>query len=113
MADTMIVTIHVQPDGIPGNQTATVIPSEYFLSPVFPNPFNPLATVRFGLPASGRVQLELIGLNGELKKRVLDGTLNAGGHSVTVDGTDLPSGTYLIRLSSNGWSAVRKCVLLK
>jgi len=109
----MIVTIRVQPSGITENQNGAAIPADYSLSAVFPNPFNPLATIRFELPVSGRVQLDLIGLNGELKKRVLGGTLDAGWHSVTVDGTDIPSGTYLIRLSAGGMSAVRKCVLLK
>ncbi|MDM7924935.1 MAG: T9SS type A sorting domain-containing protein [bacterium] len=113
MADTMIVSIHVQPDGIDANQDGTTLPSEYSLSAVFPNPFNTMTTVRFALPVSGNVRLELIGLNGELKKRVIEETFNAGRHSVTLDGADLPSGTYLIRLTTDGWSAVRKCVLLK
>jgi hypothetical protein len=111
--DTLTVRIQIVTAGFSEDAAVQSVPRDFFLSPNFPNPFNPTTTIRFGLPASGKVQLELIGLKGELKKRMLDGTLNAGWHSVTVNGTDLPSGTYLIRLSAGGRSAVRKCVLLK
>lgn len=112
-ADTLTVRIHIVPTVVTDKPAGSLIPVEYSLSPNFPNPFNPTTTVRFALPVPGKVRLDLIGLNGELKKRVIEGTLNAGSHSATVDGADLPSGTYLIRLTTDGWSAVRKCVLLK
>lgn len=112
-ADTLNVYIHIVPSGIPEGPVGAATPTDYSLSPNYPNPFNPTSRVRFSLPVSGWVEIDLIGLNGETRKNILRGTLGPGWHSATVDGADLPSGTYLIRLTTDKWSAVRKCVLLK
>jgi len=37
----------------------------------------------------------------------------AGTHQITFDGSDLPSGIYLARLTAGDWSAVQKLVLMK
>ncbi len=69
-----------------------------------PNPFNPRTTIHFDLPQDLPVRLAVYGLDGTLVKVLAEGTLAAGAHAATWDGTAadgraVPSGVYLVRLS--------------
>ncbi|RJP75808.1 MAG: T9SS C-terminal target domain-containing protein [Candidatus Zixiibacteriota bacterium] len=88
-------------------------PSSFILS-VSPNPFNPVAVIRFELPAAGYVRLEVFDVCGRPQGSPLrEGWQTAGTHEVRFDGTGLPSGVYLVRLEAGGASQVQKMVLLK
>lgn len=68
-----------------------------------PNPFNPLTTLRFDLPAGGRVRLGVYDVAGRLIRTLLDADLPTGSHQAFWDGTDsagrgMPSGSYCARL---------------
>jgi hypothetical protein len=90
------------------------IPDSYQLYQNYPNPFNPSTEIRFSLPRSGRVELTLFDLLGQKVSSLLDGEYAAGTYSVSVDGSDLSSGMYLYRLTTeDGYSAVRRMVLMK
>jgi hypothetical protein len=70
-----------------------------------PNPFNPRTTVRFTTPQAGPVSLDAHDLRGRLVRHLVDDVLAAGSHEIAWDGRDdagrpLPSGTYLLRLST-------------
>ena len=72
-----------------------------------PNPFNPRTTVRFSLPASGRVLLDLHDAAGRLVAVLADAAFEAGEHGVTWDGRDrqgraVASGSYFARLRAGG-----------
>lgn len=65
-----------------------------------PNPFTASATVRLSLPAGARhnVLLELYDATGRKLRTILDGTLSPGDHVVPIDGDDLATGAYVIRM---------------
>ena len=74
---------------------------------VAPNPFHATTTLRFALDTTREVRLEIFGLAGRLKRRLLDGVLPAGHQSVSWNGVDgygrpVPPGLYLARLSCDG-----------
>jgi hypothetical protein len=73
----------------------------------YPNPFNPLTTLRFDYPAGGRVRLEVYDVAGRLIRTLLDADLPAGSHRAVWDGKDergmgVASGSYFARLSVDG-----------
>jgi len=83
-----------------------------------PNPFNPRTEVRFTTPKSGAVSVAAYDLRGRMVRRLVDGALAAGVHAVEWDGRDdaghaLPSGTYLLRLSSEQELSTTKVMLLE
>ena len=88
-------------------------PGRISLTNPWPNPFNPVTTVAYRLPAAGLVRLRLYDSAGRLVREVVDGVLPAGEHVARVDGTALASGLYFLRLEALGQQAVRKCLLLK
>ena len=90
-----------------------VVPSTYELSQNYPNPFNPVTEIKYNLPAASRVVLNVYNIIGQQVASLVNGTIEAGYHSVTFDGSDLPSGTYIYRLQTNNFLQTKKMVLLK
>lgn len=79
----------------------------------YPDPFNPMTTITYQLPASGTVRLELFDLLGRKVRTLTDEYQRAGRYSVQVDASGLASGTYYYRLASAGRTATRRMVLMK
>ena len=90
------------------------VPGGARLDGIYPNPFNPAATIRFTLPEPQRVTLSIHALNGQLVATLLSGPGSAGSHSVRWDASGRGSGVYLCRLEAEGGvSRVRKMVLVR
>jgi hypothetical protein len=79
----------------------------------FPNPFNPETTVRFVLPENGMVNLSVYNIRGEKVAQLVQGSLEAGEHSVTWNAAHLTSGVYLFRLEAGTVTSVKKVVFAK
>jgi hypothetical protein len=83
-----------------------------------PNPFNPTTEIRYQLPATCRVRLEVFNILGQKVADLVDAVQAAGLHTTVWDGRDgndrlLASGVYLYRLQTESASLVRKMVLLQ
>ena len=89
------------------------LPSSPILGDAYPNPFNPVTTIPFTLPQAGHFTLQAYNLRGQLVQSIADTDFPAGEHRVTLDGSALASGVYLIRLSGEGVAETRKALLLK
>ena len=94
------------------------IPASAYLRQNAPNPFNPSTVISFGLAESGPVTLAIYDLTGRRIAGLIDEELAVGTHSVAWDGrTDaglvVPSGVYLYRLRSEGFTASRRMLLIK
>ncbi len=93
------------------SQTA-FIPSSPALV-VSPNPFNPTTAISFKLQAPSHIRLAIWDTAGRLVTTLVGGWQEAGAHDVTFDGSNLPSGVYLYRLTAGQNTASGKMVLLK
>ncbi len=77
------------------------------LHPNAPNPFNPVTTLRFDVPAAGRVRLAVYDARGKRVRGLVDSVLSPGSHEAVWDGRDdagraLASGSYSARLEAGG-----------
>jgi len=95
-----------------------VLPQSLHLFANYPNPFNASTTIRFELPSSRMVALEIYGLLGQKLRILVNEKRSAGQHQVLWDGRDdagnsLPSGVYLCRLSAGEFVATKRMVLLR
>jgi hypothetical protein len=88
-------------------------PAFYDLDQNFPNPFNPVTTIKFALPRSAKVKLAVYNLRGELVRTLVEGELPAGFHARTFDTAGLASGIYLYQLQAGDFTVTRKMVLAK
>jgi FlgD Ig-like domain len=83
-----------------------------------PNPFNPLTSIHFVLPTSGRVTLQVFDSAGRHVRTLVNDALPEGSHQAVWDGRDdeghrVASGIYLYRLDAGAFQQSRKMVLLK
>ncbi len=109
--------------GEPFEETAdsgTDIPAEFSLLGTFPNPFNPTTVIRFNLPVASKVQLDVFDVSGRrvggdlsLRGLVPTRVYSPGTHEITFDGSGLPSGVYIYRLTAGEYTASGKMVLMK
>ena len=93
-------------------------PTRFTMHRSYPNPFNPMTTVKFELPKPGHAKLTVYDLSGRLVRTLVDENLPASVHQRQWDGTDdhgrrVASGTYYFRLVSDGHTAVQKAMLVK
>jgi DNA-binding beta-propeller fold protein YncE len=84
----------------------------------FPNPFNPVTTIPFTLPAQQFVSLTIYGVDGRKIVNLVDRIADKGYNACRWQGTDshgipVSSGVYFYRLKAGGKTLTKKMVLLK
>lgn len=103
----MTGTTAVDPEG------AFASPLAFSLFPVYPNPFNSMATVTFALPASGQARVSLFDLFGREISILYNQSASAGQYSFHWNAGEMPSGIYWLRLESGISMMTQKIVILK
>ncbi len=83
------------------------------LEAAYPNPFNPLTTIRYTLAADGPVRLAIYDVLGREVAVLTEGTQNAGTHEAVFNATQVPSGLYLYRLEIAGKQLSRTMLIAK
>ena len=105
------------PDGLPTGVEKDIVsenvPTEFTLSQNYPNPFNPTTVINFRIPKMSNVELSVYNILGQKVSTLLKKELPAGSYKYSFDGSNLTSGIYFYKLSSKGFSAVKKMMLLK
>ncbi|MCD4846646.1 MAG: T9SS type A sorting domain-containing protein, partial [Candidatus Aegiribacteria sp.] len=83
-----------------------------------PNPFAVSSVFTYTLASSGTASLDVYDVSGRIVRNLVSGEQLSGTHSVTwagdnSDGSPIPGGIYLLRLTSGGETAVRSCVVIR
>ncbi|MGD0339551.1 MAG: T9SS type A sorting domain-containing protein [Bacteroidota bacterium] len=90
------------------------IPGRYSLSQNYPNPFNPQTTISYSLPRASCVTLRIYDPTGrEIATLINNERKAAGNYEVSFDATELSSGVYFYRLSTENFTEVKSMVLIK
>ncbi len=96
------------------NEDEPGIPIEFVLSQNYPNPFNPSSTIRFGLPQSEEVTLQVFNTLGQqVATLVSNEKKEAGWHSVQFNAGSLASGMYIYRIKAGSFVQTKKMMLIK
>lgn len=105
--------------------TPSVAVDDHFGAPVrfalhanYPNPFNPVTTIGFDLPQTAAVTLTVYDILGREVRWLMNRSMGPGYHHVTWngrtnDGRDVPTGIYITRLETPGYTTSIKMLLLK
>ncbi len=93
-------------------------PSEFYLSPPYPNPFNPSTTFRYSVPQDCHVKLIIYDILGRKAAVIKDRIVGAGNYEVTWagrndNGTMLGSGVYLYRFTAGNYQKKGKMMLMR
>jgi hypothetical protein len=68
------------------------------ISPPYPNPFNPVTMIEYGIPERSDVLIEVYNIQGRLIEKMFHSDMEAGYHTYTWNGSNQSSGIYLIRM---------------
>ena len=90
-----------------------LIPEEFSIHSIYPNPFNPITNITYGIPEYTNVQIIVYDLSGKQVETLMNGFQTPGYHSVNWNADNLPSGVYLIRMDSGEFTQTQKVVLVK
>ncbi|UCH09787.1 MAG: T9SS type A sorting domain-containing protein [Fidelibacterota bacterium] len=110
-------SIHVyEPDVAIADESA--LPREFAIHPAYPNPFNPVTTLRYDLPQRAEVDLTIYDILGRQVMTLVQSEQAPGYKTVTWDGTDdrgqpVSSGVYLYRIMAGEFTQSSKMVLLR
>jgi len=95
-----------------------ITPKEFALLGNYPNPFNPVTTLRFDLDYRSKVNVSVYNILGNEVITLQNGELNAGRHSLQWNasnsyGQRVPSGLYLYKVVSDNRVLTGKMLLMK
>ena len=95
-----------------------VMPSNYFLSQNFPNPFNPVTTLKYDLLEDGLVNITIYDILGNVVNNLINANQSSGHKSVQWNATNnqgepVSAGVYLYKIQAGDFVDTKKMVLLK
>ncbi|NWG27843.1 MAG: T9SS type A sorting domain-containing protein [Ignavibacteriaceae bacterium] len=91
----------------------TVLPNQMELLQNFPNPFNPVTTIKYDIQKEGEVKIVVYDILGRTVKELVNEKKQPGRYEVQFDANNLASGVYLYRLSANEFIQTKKMILMK
>lgn len=108
-----IIDVLAAIQSVPTNVNSTEFPENYYLLNSYPNPFNPSTKIQFQIPVQSDVTISLHNILGEEISTLYSGTTEAGMHEVSLNGSNLASGIYLVRMDAGSVMKTIKITLLK
>ncbi len=101
--------------------TTESLPSEMRLHINYPNPFNPITTIKYDLSEDAHATIKIYDVLGREVVTLMDDYQEAGYKTVNFDASNLPSGVYFYRMTAGHPSArsgqwytdVKKMILLR
>jgi PKD repeat protein len=106
-------TFSVSKTTLTGVEDAQSLPRTYQLSEAFPNPFNPVTTIKYQNPENQYVLLTVFDVLGREVSVLVNGIEQPGFKSVTWNATNIPSGVYFYRMTAGAFTDVKKVVLMR
>ena len=90
-----------------------LMPTEFTLSPAYPNPFNPVTTLGFALPEETDISIIIYNIQGREIITLTDGVMDAGYHSVIWNANHHSSGLYFEQMVAGEYLKTQKLMLVK
>ncbi len=100
----------ITPTGIEDDDA---VPTEFSLEQSYPNPFNPTTTINYSLAKDSHVMLTIYNSLGNVVEEIMNAQKSAGYHKISWDASAQPSGIYFYKLTTDEFSDIKKCILLK
>ena len=89
------------------------IPTEFYMSECYPNPFNSLTRLSFGLPEAAELRVAVYDVAGRLVSLLHEGRMSAGHHCISWDASVLSAGVYIVRMQADGFGGSTKVTLIR
>jgi hypothetical protein len=101
-----------------GENVQVAIVSEYAVMSNYPNPFNPQTTISYELNVSGNMELAVYNMLGQQIVSLANGFVEAGDYSMVwnsmdANGSEVSSGIYVLKLTTDNQVVSNKITLLR
>ena len=99
-------------------EAAVELPEGYELGQNYPNPFNPTTRIDYSVPTAQLVKIDVVNINGQVVRTLVDEVVSAGTHTVEWDATTdsghkVATGVYIYRLMAGEVTQTRKMTYVK
>ncbi len=88
-------------------------PVKYSLAQNFPNPFNPVTQLEYGISELGFVTLKVFDILGKEVKTLVNEVKPSGKYKVEFNGSRLPNGIYFYQMEIGNFVSTKKMLLIK
>lgn len=88
-------------------------PRDFELGQNYPNPFNNSTEIGFALPTAGNVELDVYNVLGQKIAVLVSGRLEAGAYKARWDASNVASGIYYYKLTTESYTKIRQMTLIK
>lgn len=92
-------------------------PTEFYLSPNYPNPFRDRTTIKYCIPYESKVKLTVFNSKGEIIKKLVDEIKFAGTYEVEFNlqsaDNSLVDTSYFYHLEADNYSNLKKMIFSK
>ena len=95
------------------NQISSEVPTKYYLSQNFPNPFNPETKIQFDIPKNSVVKIKVFNVEGRELAVLVNQILTAGKYTVNWNPSNIASGIYFYTIETENFRQSKRMVLLK
>lgn len=92
---------------------APEIPGYYALGPSHPNPFSVSTILKYQLPKSSFVEINVYDIRGRLVETLTRENTRPGYYSIEWDASEFSSGMYLYRMKAGEFSGTGRCLVLR
>lgn len=111
------ITVWIE-EGPPERGGAESAPEDLTLEPNYPNPFTPTTQIKFGLPSTSHVRLQIMNVRGQTVRVLVDEEKPAGWFTVTWDGKnesgrEVASGIYLYLIEADNKKILKRLTLIR
>ncbi|MFH0766439.1 MAG: choice-of-anchor D domain-containing protein [Calditrichota bacterium] len=89
------------------------IPEAFYLSPNYPNPFNNITRIDYGVPEAAHITVTVFDVAGRAVATLIDGDAAAGNHVGAWDAAGASAGVYLVQMRADGFESIQKMMLVK
>jgi len=89
------------------------VPDAFTLASNYPNPFSTSTTIRYGLPETADVRLDVYDALGRRVATLVDENQSAAWHEVQFRADDLAPGVYIYRFRANDFVSQRQMLLVR
>ncbi len=95
--------------GIVNNET----PVSFYMNQNFPNPFNPVTKITYGIAKASNVKVTVYDMTGRQVSSLVNEYQNAGNYFVNFDASKYSSGIYYYKIEAGDFREVKKMSLIK
>ena len=88
-------------------------PNKISISSPYPNPFNPITSIDYTIAEKSNLSIEVYNLQGRIINKIVKDRIDPGYYTFNWDGTNEPSGIYIIKVQISDTIKIYRTVLIK